>query len=102
MRLHTYKVIGTQLTIYEAYEDYDNHSSIMTFDGKWMGRVGTRRLTEELEALPAYSDERIQAVTAWQEAEYEEAYDFILSQVPELARVETHKNMGSIETYFAR
>ena len=99
MKLHIYKIIGTHFTIYEAYEPYDGHSSIMTLEGKKMGRVGSRRLPKELESLPARSDIRVEAVTAWQYAQYEEAYDFIFSCCPKLKGVGVSKSMGSIETY---
>ena len=41
------------------------HSSLTFYDGKLWGYISTRCLTDELEALPAGTDERIDAVQAY-------------------------------------
>lgn len=51
----------------------------------WYGLVTTRRLTPELDALPARSDARLAAVQAYHEALRQEAYAAILAAYPEIA-----------------
>jgi hypothetical protein len=101
------KIIGTTITVYSAYEPAAHglpgagwdHSTLTSEDGSdgFLGRIGTRRLPAELEALPAYSDERLAAVGAWQEAQYREAYALILAAHPEA--IDGRRSMGEIEVY---
>lgn len=83
------RIIGMNLDVYSAWEPTEDHahSTITTFEdyGPWYGRVATRRLTPELDALPAMSRERSEAVGRWHEAQYEEAYALILAAFPEAA-----------------
>lgn len=96
LTVEKFNVIGTDLWIFQAWEPSGRaangrpwrHSSLTTIDAcceQTMGKVGTRDLTPELEALPAYSEERFAAVTAWHEAQYQEAYTAILAAFPEAA-----------------
>lgn len=47
---------------------YD-HSSVTTFDGRWYGRIGSRRLPADVEALPGFGrpghEKRREAVRRW-------------------------------------
>ena len=65
----------------------------LTQFGKW-GRVGTERLPQALEDLPAGSDERVRRVREWQQAQYERAYNIICDAYPE-AR-DGRREMGRI------
>lgn len=63
------------------------HSAITHFDdlhGTY-GGLGTRNLPEHLNALPARSKERIEAVRQWREEQYAEAYRIIIESFPEAA-----------------
>lgn len=79
-----YGIIGTETVVYEAWEDYDGHSTYRTEGERKLGRVGTRRLTDELEALPKMSRERSERVRDWHDDQYQEAYDAIFAAFPEL------------------
>jgi len=59
--------------------------------------VGSRPLPPELDALPAYSDERYRAVSAWHAAQYDEAYAAIVAEYPEAADGE--RSMGEIRLH---
>ena len=93
------EIIGSTETVFEVYEPTTgvmagDHSSITRIGDQWYGRLGTRRLTPELAALPAMSDERIAAVDAFHAEQYEEAYRLICSIFPE-ART-GRRSMGEI------
>jgi len=62
------------------------HSTITTFDGVWYGQIGTRRLPADLDALPAYSDERSQAVRAWMAEEDAEARNLLREHLADVIR----------------
>lgn len=94
--VHAYRIIGTPHVIFECYERtraYSTHSSFLTIDGKHMGRVGTRALPPEIDALPGpytpgVSDQgaaRLAAVKRFQRDQYEECYRAILETFPEAA-----------------
>lgn len=65
-------ILGTCSIVLSAWEAMKfksySHSTITTFeiDGKaqWYGKVSTRNISDELNALPAYTEERYQAVKA--------------------------------------
>jgi len=66
-----------------------------------MGRVGTRRLSETLDALQALSSERLAAVGFWHETQYEEAYAAIVNEYPSLGMnggLNSKRDMGEIRT----
>lgn len=80
------RIIGTRIDVYVVWEPSaltGQHSSLTTIDGKWYGRVGTRPLPAALDALPAMSDERYNAVKRFHEEQYQEAYALIIATHPE-------------------
>lgn len=102
--VHRFNLIGTRAVVHQVYEPTGapgrsyTHGSITTGpDGTWLGRIGTGDLPADLDALPARSDERYDAVKAWQAAEYDRAYAAILAAYPEAA--EGRRDMGDIEVY---
>jgi hypothetical protein len=103
-----HEIIGTNTVVFEAWEPYRNnsHSTITRLKGEAHGRIGTRRLPTELDALPAYSDERLAAVTGWQQDQYDEAYAAILDAFPfieaeaDSGEFTVHRSMGSIDVTY--
>jgi len=93
-----YPILGTNHLTYDAWEHTkDGHSTITFFKGEgWKGRVGTKRLPKHLEALPAYSQDRLRKVKAWQEQEYSRAYRYIEEAFPSIKGVGTRR-MGQID-----
>lgn len=86
-----YRIIGTDQFEYRALRptangQYRGYSSFSRAGDVLCGEVGTELLPEDLDALPAYSQERLQAVTAWQAARYAEAHAAILEAFPEAAQ----------------
>lgn len=84
-----YRIIGTNHFEYRALRPspgYQGYHSFLTVDGVTCGYVGSENLPADLEALPAYSQERRQAVEAWQAARYAEAHEAILEAFPEAAQ----------------
>lgn len=84
-----YNILGTREIVYAAYEPSDirgKHSTIETFDGfpGWYGRIGTRALTPELDALPALTAERWNEVKNYFADQAVEAQDLILKAFPHL------------------
>ena len=106
IRAETYTILGTSIRVYAALEPATidrmggSHTTISHEAGNgWpTGRVGTRRLPAEIEAMPR-GEARYAAVRAFQEAEYARAYDAILAAYPEAAS--GHRDMGEIRTYGA-
>jgi hypothetical protein len=91
-----YTIIGTSHVVYDVWEYYDGHSTMRSQDGGcWLGRLGTRKLTPDLDALPAWSQERSDAVGAFHDHQYEQAYVAIVETFPEAAA--GRRQMGSIE-----
>jgi len=96
-----YSVAGTDLIVYEVYEPsalMGPHGTVTSIEGKWYGRVGTRRPPPELEALPAGSEERFRAVGKWYEGQYEEAYKLITEAFPEAQG--GRRSMGEITLHW--
>lgn len=88
------RIIGTPHVVFSCYEPargYESHSSFLTINGQHMGRVGTRRLPPEIDALPGpyvygVADEgaaRMAAVDRWHRDQYEECYRAICAAFPE-------------------
>lgn len=92
-----YRIAGTTAIVYTAWEPYARHSTSTRIDQRNMGRVGTRQLTDELDTLPAWSNERARAVGQWHGAQYEEAYAAILVAFPEAT--DGLRCMGEISGY---
>lgn len=85
-------IIASSTVVFTVYEktvfDLDargGHSTITTFDGHegWYGRLGTRRLSDEINAIPV-GEKRFEAVDGWQRAQHQEAYEAILAVYPGL------------------
>ena len=97
-RVERTRIIGTNAVAFSVWEPTSGpmgeHSTKTTFDEVWHGRVGTRRLTKELDAMKPGSVERINAVQAFQNAQYEEAYADIIAAHPEAAG--GYRSMGEI------
>ena len=94
------KILGTACTVFSAWEPapsiFGGHSTKMHIDGKLFGRVGTRELPREIEAIP-YGSERLHACDVFRSAQYEEAYRAIVAAHPEAAS--GMYDMGQIEIW---
>ena len=93
-------IIGTDVHVYDAWRLIgpaldDSYSTIQHSPVGWMGRVGTEKLPAHLNALPTLSQERLDAVTAWQDRKYADAYEHIEEAFPE-TRVAGQRGMGTI------
>lgn len=91
--------VSVTLVCYSAWEpsSYSGpHSTVMSFAGKVYGKVGTKRIPPELEALPAYSMERANAVSRWYNEQKEAAYAAIIAKYPHAAKG-ARDGMGEIE-----
>jgi hypothetical protein len=102
IRVTATDIIGTGIRVFSAWEPSKigtgGHGTIRSFDGAapgWFGRVGTGPLPSDLDALPAYSDERIAAVSSWLLSEYDRAYAAIMEQHPEAGS--GRRSMGQVE-----
>lgn len=93
----TTRVIGTRIDVFSVWERTSGyagpHSSFFTIGDVLMGKVGARRLPFEIDVLPR-GDTRLAAVTAFQQAQYEEAYAAILAEYPQAAQ--GRRDMGEI------
>lgn len=86
--VHKYNIIGTNLVVYNAWEPSSvmgKHSSITFIDSKCYGQIGHRHMPPETEALPAGTEERVNAVTQNYREQDEEAYRVIIEAFPEAA-----------------
>jgi hypothetical protein len=77
-----HRIDGYGFTTYDVYEPYSGHSTITFEEGVKLGRIGTRSLPADLDALKPWSHEREDAVRAWHAAQYEEAYGLIDQAYP--------------------
>jgi len=101
--VNRFRIIGTRTLVYQALERWSSengigsHSSLTSVDGRdgWYGRVGTKRLPANLDALPAMTQERFDAVDAWHGQEYDRAYAAIIAAYPEAEG--GRRRMGEIE-----
>ncbi len=95
------RIIGTTTLVFAAWEPLErtdagySHGTSRTIDGERFGRIGTRALPEDLNALRG--EERIRRVGAWQESQYQEAYTAIFAARTELRRADLRADMGEIE-----
>jgi hypothetical protein len=103
-----YNIIGTNLFVHEVYEPspsngahFASHHSLMSGSTYGqpgtLGKVGTRDLPADIDALPARSDERYHAVRAFHQAQYDEAYALILRAFPDAAT--GRRDMGDVMTH---
>ena len=98
-RVRRFRILGTATWVHQAWAPMDGFrfggpfSTIAHEEGRWWGQVGTDRLPTELDALPR-GEERIARVHAWQDANYERAYELIERAFPEA--VGGRHSMGDI------
>lgn len=77
-----YRIIGTDTVcacVYERTDEATNtHSTITTIKDVWHGRLGTRVLPAEIDAIPV-GPERSRACNDFRRAQYKKAEDLIIS-----------------------
>jgi hypothetical protein len=93
-----YSIICSPTVVYSAWEPQNGHHTVTTINGVWMGRIGTDKLPNELEALRPMSQERSDRVRPWIAQTYERGYENILAAFPHLAEIEHRSDMGEITT----
>lgn len=104
-------VLTTRMIVLSVYEDLDknppkfySHSTLMRADdGDQYGKVGTRVLPPELDALPAMTGVRSNACLRFHNAQYEAAYAEVYARFPELklmSEVKSAERMGEVCLYF--
>lgn len=80
-----FRIIGTNLIIYEAWEPSElmgRHSTVTFIGGKVWGRIGTDPDQSLFEHLPV-GDDRSEAVRKAYQQRYQVAYDAIVEAFPE-------------------
>lgn len=100
-RVHRYNILTTIHVIYAVYEPGANwytHSTLHHDGSEYLGRLGTRTLPPDIDALPAMSDARIEAVREYHQMQYNLAYQVILTAYPHLSNYPHVCDMGEIET----
>jgi hypothetical protein len=98
--IRQYQIIGTKLTIFDVYEHdtvdstekYYGHSTITYI---CYGQKGTNKLPDDINRLPAYTNERINTVMAWYHKIWNECYELIIKAYPKA--VNGKKYSGTIE-----
>lgn len=87
MYAHKYGILTTSFVCYNVYESsslFGNHSSITRHETYgYLADITTRRLPAELDALPAMSDERYQAVKAFHQELEAQAAAYIRQAFPQ-------------------
>ena len=66
-RVKAYRIIGTNWVVWTAWkrtEPKHKHHSVIYINGELWGKVGTERLSPKVEAIPAGSKERLEALDA--------------------------------------
>lgn len=86
---------------YEAWArddsaQFPSYSTITYLGSIRYGQLGSEKLPDELEALPAYSEERKQAVGYWHAMIWERAHSWIFAAYPELLGSELRKFHGEL------
>ena len=97
MKVKRTHIATTETVVFSVWESNAGHTAVTTIDDRWMGRVGSRKLPADLDALPPCTHRRMNAVQAWHEAQYREAYDAILAEYPEA--IEGDRDMGEIRLH---
>jgi hypothetical protein len=85
-----FRILGTTTWVHQAWAPVAGlfgapYSTLTHAEDRWWGKLGSERLTPELDALPALSAERSRAVRAWQDARFEAAYPLIVRAFAETA-----------------
>jgi len=91
------KIIGTNLTIYAAWEPSScmgPHSSLYSYEGQVYGRISSRNLPRKLVDLEPRSNRRFVEVRKWQTQQDQESYEYVLAAFPGL---EGKREMGEIK-----
>lgn len=82
-----YNIIGSDTSVFAAYTPAPLFGPFSCTtsgpEGQSLGQLGSERLTPELDALPAYSEERIEAVQTFHHANCAAAHRFIVEAFPE-------------------
>ncbi len=94
------KIIGTGVTVYEAWTPTSgDHSTIRSFsdDSRRWGKIGTGKLPMEIEDLAVASQQRIDAVAAWQESNNLLAFAYIIANHAVCASASAKRSGSSIE-----
>lgn len=98
VRVEKSRILATDDVCYTVWVPCDGpmgrFATLTTLEGVWYGRVGTDRLTPDLDKLKPGSDERIVKVREFMEKRYAVAYEAILLAFPE-AR-DGRRSMGEI------
>lgn len=92
-------IVGTDFVVFGAWEPFDGHWSSRPIADRSMGRIGTRRLPAELDALEAGSDDRAERIRRWYEDQYAEAYGIIRDAVDPAGWDRSLETGGEIEVY---
>lgn len=87
------------LSAWEAGLLFGDHSTVTTFDGNWYGKIGTERISPEIEALKGGSPERIAACDRHRAYHCERARIAIAEAFPEFASIMRIDFGGSFELY---
>ena len=106
-KIRKINILGTNTYIFSAWEPttlkgtnhtpiIPSHSTITTINGQWYGRIGTREITPELNSIPV-GLERFEKMKEYREGQYNEAYQAILTEYPELKNQNIKYDMGEIE-----
>jgi hypothetical protein len=104
-RVHATHIIGTDIVDYTAWttgdpmdaHGYRHYSEWQSFDGRFYGRIGSRRIPATIEAMVGGSPERVEAAHAHSAAQYEEAYAMIVAAFPHTAN--GRRSMGRITVH---
>lgn len=92
--VNKYSIACTTMVVYDVWErfsssneggHYTRSHSTITYrdDGVCLGEITTRDISAEMDALPAYSEERSRAVVAWYDANKALARALTLAAFPE-------------------
>lgn len=112
-----YNILTTKTWVHEVLEvdTDDDHGTIMhipasqlagfdTFGAEVgidvrMGKLGTRRIPREIDAIPAMTHERVMAVAAWYNIQRALAWTIIMTAFPELRERGTKDDMAEIVVF---
>ncbi len=81
----SYAIIGTHEWTAEAWEpDFGGsaHSSLISIEGRWYGKVTSRMLPADLDAMTPLSPERYEAVRLWHADMERLARGYVLCALP--------------------